>query len=66
MIVIIFALSPLERIFIIIILLIFYYTIIKYDYILLLSPLERIVQTRPIWHCPEVTREEAVSLATAR
>jgi len=27
-----------------------------------ISPLERIVKTKPIWHCPDVTREEAVNL----
>jgi len=27
-----------------------------------ISPLERIVKTKPIWHCPDVTREEAVRL----
>merc|ERR1719384_2959780 len=27
-----------------------------------IRPLERIVKTKPIWHCPDVTREEAVRL----
>merc|ERR1719150_566677 len=27
-----------------------------------MSPLDRLVRTQPIWHCPEVTREEAVTL----
>jgi len=27
-----------------------------------ISPLERIVKTKPIWHCPDVTREESVNL----
>jgi len=27
-----------------------------------ISPLERIVKSKPIWHCPDVTRDEAVKL----
>ena len=28
----------------------------------LMSPLERIVKTKPIWYLPDVTREESVKL----
>ena len=38
----------------------YYYLLLINFYVL--SPLERILKTRPIWHCPDVTREEAVRL----
>ena len=28
----------------------------------MISPLERVVKTKPIWYLPDITREEAVKL----
>ena len=30
----------------------------------MITPLERIIKTKPIWYLPDITREEAVKLLT--